>query len=130
MASRQNVNDLAWPQPPLQPLSAPHPSLRSDAPAGASRSPVSLLPRSLSPRVHSGDYGEQIAESGYAAAYPGGSTSWLRIEAHLQHQEELVNQPEFEGGGGPSTRILEGRRSEHPPGRGLSRAAIARIQSS
>jgi hypothetical protein len=38
-------------------------------------------------------YGEQIAESGYAAAYPGGSTSWLRIEAHLQHLEELVNPP-------------------------------------
>ena len=87
---------------------------RLDAPSGASRSPASLLPRSWSPRVHAGDYGEQIAESGYAAAYPGGSTSWLRIEAHLQHMEELVNQPEFEGGGGPSTRLLEGRRSERP----------------
>jgi hypothetical protein len=89
---------------------------RSDAPSGASRSPASLLPRSWSPRVHSGDWTERIAESGYAAAYPGGSTSWLRIEAHIQHLQELLNQPEIEGGGGPSTRLLEGRRSEPPLG--------------
>ena len=89
--------------PPLGEL-----GMRPDVLAGASR-PGSRR-RSMSPRMHAADYGEQIVESGYAAAYPGGSTSWLRIESQLQHLEELVTLPEIEGGGGPSTLLVEGRR--------------------
>lgn len=82
--------------------------IRPDAPASALR-PGSQR-RTASPRMHAADFGEQIVESGYAAAYPGGSTSWLRIESQLQHLEELVTLPEIEGGGGPSTLLVEGRR--------------------
>jgi hypothetical protein len=65
--------------------------------------------RPISPRIHSGNFRDGVVESGYAEAYAGGATSWLRIESQLQHLEDLVDLPDIEGASASSTLVVEPR---------------------